>query len=201
MKLSQSLSPNLKEVTIGGQAYKLAAFYYPDRDTSWDTEFQSQFLANFYPCNITLVINGITASFSNAEAAFQATKWWNSPVDRAKFEGAKTGTEAFQIKKGLHNPDYSYAGLGRDRAMKEILTQKFSDPLLKQALFLTGDAYLLEHNEVKGRDSYWSDDHNGSGENMLGKTLMAIRKDFGGVGAPAGNYSVADFTAHVERPN
>lgn len=190
--------PKSREVTINGECYELVAFYYPDRDTPWDTIYQGQFLANFYPCKITLTINGITGSFYTAEAAFQATKWWSDPTGRAQLEGAKTGTDAFHIKRGLSNPDNSYAGLGRDGAMKEVLTQKFSDPSLKQALLLTGEAYLLEHNEVNGRDSYWSDDHDGSGTNMLGRTLMEVREACGGAPAPLGNYTVADFTAQAE---
>lgn len=82
--------------------------------------------------------------------------------------------------------------------MKEVLTQKFSDPSFRHALLLTNKAYLLEHNEVKGRDSYWSDDHDGSGANMLGKTLMEVRKSYGGAAAPLGNYTVANFTAQVK---
>ncbi|MDX2041778.1 MAG: NADAR family protein [Acidobacteriota bacterium] len=193
-----SIAPsNPKQVTINGQSYNLIAFYYPDRNASWDTLYHGQFLANFFPCSFSLTINDVTASFHNAEAAFQATKWWNNPADLAMFEAAKTGTEAFHIKKGLHNPDGSYASLGRDGAMKAVLAQKFSAPSFQQALLATGDAYLLEHNEVKGRDDYWSDDHDGSGQNMLGQTLMALRQKLGGAGAPAGNYSVADFTVHV----
>jgi len=186
-----------KHVTVNGQIYNLIAFYYPDRDAVWDAVYHGQFLANFYPCSFSLTINGVTASFHNAEAAFQATKWWKDAADRGKFENAKTGTEAFHIKKGLSSADYSYAGLGRDGAMKAVLTQKFSDPAFQQALLATGDAYLLEHNEVKGRDDYWSDDHDGAGQNMLGNTLMALRQALGGAGAPAGNYTVADFTAQV----
>lgn len=197
MNQSQTLSPKLKQVTINGHQYNLAAFYYPDQDTAWDTAFQCQFLANFYPCSITLTINGITASFHTAEAAFQATKCWNDAAERAKFEAAKTGNEAFILSGKVVNPDTSYAGLGRNGAMKEVLTQKFSDPSLKQALLLTGDAYLLEHKWERGKDDYWSDFHDGSGKNMLGKTLMEIREACGGVGAPAGNYKVADFTACV----
>ncbi len=197
MNQSQIPPSRPKQVTIHGQNYNLIAFYYPDGDAVCDKVYHGQFLANFHRCSFSLTINGITASFHNAEAAFQATKWWNNPADLALFEAAKTGTDAFQKKKGLHNPDGSYAGLGRDGAMKAVLAQKFSDAALQQALLATGDAYLLEHNDVKGRDDYWSDDHDGSGQNMLGKTLMALRQTLGGAGAPAGNYTVADFTAQV----
>ncbi|HEX8681704.1 MAG TPA: NADAR family protein [Ardenticatenaceae bacterium] len=197
MTLPKTLSPQPKDVTINGQHYHLVAFYYPDRDMPWDLVYQGQFLANFYPCQLTLTLNGITGTFQNAESAFQATKWWNTP-HRAQFEGI-TGSEAYKLKKSLHNADYSYAGLGSShQAMKTVLTQKFSDPALQQGLLLTGDAYLLEHNEASGRDpGGWSDNHDGSGSNQLGQVLMEIRALLGGVGAPAGTYFVADFTHQV----
>ncbi|MEY2564190.1 MAG: hypothetical protein QOH88_2383 [Verrucomicrobiota bacterium] len=197
------LAPKPKAITINGQPYNLVAFYYPDKDMPWDVVFQARFLANFYQCSITLTINGSTATFNNSEAAFQATKCWNT-ADRKMFEAATwphvTGSEAFDRKKKVANPDYSYAGLGAYDAMKAVLTAKFSDPALKQALLLTGDAYLLEHN-VPGRKDPggWSDLNDGSGTNLLGKALMEVRAACGGVGAPAGSYTVADFTAHAEK--
>ena len=206
MTTPQTLAPKPKAITINGLPYKLVAFYYPDKDTPWDIVFQGQFLANFLPCSITLTIRGSTATFNNAEAAFQATKCWHTS-ERKMFEAAKwphvTGSEAFDRKKNITNPDYSYAGLGQYGAMKAVLTAKFSDPALKQALLLTADAYLLEHN-VPGRKDPggWSDLHDGSGPNLLGKALMEIRVVCGGVDAPAQpapNYSVADFTAHAEK--
>lgn len=208
MTLPKTLAPKPKAVTINNQSYNLVAFYYPDYDTGWDLAFQGQFLANFYRCNFSLTINGITASFNTAEAAFQATKCWNT-TEREMFEAAQcdTGTQAFNNKKKIASPDTSYAGLGRDGAMKAVLTAKFSDPVLRQGLIATGDAYLLEHNERKGRDDYWSDDHDGLKKhdplgktlNMLGKTLMEVREECGGVGAPKGQYTVADFTSHAEK--
>lgn len=177
----------------------MAAFYYPGSDEPWDVIYQCRFLANFYSCNITLTINGITASFLCAEAAFQATKWWNDPAIRAQFEAAD-GNGAYYIKSGLDNPDNSYAGLGRDGAMKEILIEKFSDSDLQKGLLLTEDAYLLEHNAKPKRDYYWSDNHDGKGANMLGKTLMQVREHYKGSPAPTGNYTVADFTNYAETP-
>jgi len=209
MTTPQPLTPKPKAITINGLPYKLVAFYYPGKDTAWDTVFQARFLANFWPCSLTLTINGSTATFNNAEAAFQATKCWHS-AERKMFEAAKwphvTGPEAFDRKKGISNPDYSYAGLGPYEAMKAVLTEKFSDPALKQALLLTGDAYLLEHNVPFRKDpGGWSDRHDGTGPNLLGKALMEIRVVCGGVGAPAQpdppapSYTVADFTAHAEK--
>jgi predicted NAD-dependent protein-ADP-ribosyltransferase YbiA (DUF1768 family) len=203
MTTPQTLAPKPKAITINGQPYTLVAFYYPGSDMPWDVVFQGQFLANFWACSITVTINGSTATFNCAEAAFQATKCWNTS-ERQMFEAAKwphvTGAEAFDRKKNITNPDYSYAGLGPYEAMKAVLTAKFSDPALKQALLLTGDAYLLEHNVAGRKDpGGWSDLHDGSGTNLLGKALMEVRAAAGGAGAPAGSYTVADFTAHAEK--
>lgn len=204
----QALAPKPMPVTINGQHYNLVAFYYPGYETDWDKVYQAKFLTNFYVCDpkITLTIKGITASFHTAEAAFQATKCWSSPADLKAFENAPTGKAAYQLKVNLTNPDddqrTGYAGLGQMGAMEAVLTQKFRDPILKQGLLLTGDAYLLEHNETKGRDKAgWSDDKDGLGrhaKNMLGLALMKVRAACGGVDAPAVNYTIADFTNNVQ---
>ena len=115
-----------------------------------------------------------------------------------QFEGI-SGSAAFTTKKGLHNPDHSYAGFGSgEAAMTAVLTEKFKDPDLQKGLLATGDAYLLEHNEATGRDpGGWSDNNDGTGSNLLGKTLMNVRLQLGGKGIPAGNYTAADFTRQV----
>merc|ERR1712129_107967 len=46
---------------------------------------------------------------------------------------------------------------------------------LAQMLVRTGDAYLLEHNSVQGRDRIWSDNWDGEGTNWLGLQLMLWR--------------------------
>jgi predicted NAD-dependent protein-ADP-ribosyltransferase YbiA (DUF1768 family) len=207
MSGAQRFTPQPKQVTINGTTYTLVAFYYPDKDTAWDTAYQSGFLGNFYPCDpkISVEINSISATFYTSEAVFQATKWWNIPADLQQFERAKTGNDAYIVKIGLKDPNddptSGYAGLGQIGAMTEVLKQKFKDLEFRKGLLATGDAYLLEHNEKKGRDTGgWSDDHDGHGphaQNKLGKTLMEVRKFYKGAGASAGNYTVADFTAQV----
>ena len=44
----------------------------------------------------------------------------------------------------------------------------------------TGEAFLLEHNPKTGRDSSWSDNHDGTGKNWLGMQLMIIRDELSG---------------------
>lgn len=201
MSTTVNLSPQPKSVVIHNQPYTLVAFYYPGYDTPWDKVYCAQFLTNFYLCSIDLSIDGITGHFHCAEAAFQATKWWHNPADRQAFENAQTGKDAFITKKGLPDPDPTYAGLGQLGAMKAVLEQKFSDPDLQKGLLQTGDAYLLEHREYQhgphSGDTFWSDASDGSGGNHLGRTLMELRAALGGSPAPAGQYSVADFSRQV----
>jgi hypothetical protein len=74
--------------------------------------------------------------------------------------------------------------------MAGVLKAKFQDPTLRSALLATGSSYLVEHIPVQGRDNFWGDDSDGSGENQLGKILMDTRAKCGGTGrvdAPA-NY-------------
>lgn len=144
-----------------------------------------------------MTIDMITGTFHNAEAAFQATKWWKNDAECIQFENAITGTEVFHIKQGLSNPDYSYCGLGRNGAILKVVSKKFEIPEFKKALLASRDAYLLEHNSKSERDNYWSDDHDGTGTNMLGITLMNIRNTLDGDGVPGGTYTVKNFTKHV----
>ncbi len=191
-------APRSSQATINGKDYQLIAFYFPGKNTSWDDFYNAPFFGNFWQKNLSLKIGAVSATFHTAEAAFQSTKWWHHDHIRQQFENALTGSEAFSIKKHLSiPPDTTYAGLGRDGAMKAVLASKFADPNLQQGLMATGDAYLLEHNSRSGRDRYWSDNHNGTGLNMLGKTLMSIRQSLGGSGDPYDG-AVAEMTKNVQ---
>jgi ribA/ribD-fused uncharacterized protein len=59
--------------------------------------------------------------------------------------------------------------------MRKALRAKFSQHEdLRQVLLATGDATLVEHTE---KDSFWGDGGDGSGRNMLGRLLMAVREE------------------------
>ncbi len=196
-----AFSPHSNQVTINGKDYQLIAFYYPGKNTSWDNFYNAPFFGNFWQSKLLLKIGAVSASFHTAEAAFQSTKWWHHDHIRRQFEKTRTGSEAFHLKKHLSTPpDPTYAGLTRNGAMKAVLESKFSDPNLQQGLMATGDAYLLEHNAKAGLDWHWSDNHDGSGHNMLGKTLMDIRQDLGGAGDPY-NGPVVEMTKNVQMAN
>jgi ribA/ribD-fused uncharacterized protein len=55
-----------------------------------------------------------------------------------------------------------------------LRTKFYLDPLLSEALVLTGDAWLVEGNHWG--DTYWGV-CNGVGENMLGQLLMTVREE------------------------
>lgn len=156
-----------------------------------------------------------------AEAAFQHIKWLltlqenNIELDDEpllnKFATAN-GQEAFDLneklktlysnrkapEKAITAPAKAWTednGL-RNQAMWEILKVKFSDLQLLKLLQLTGNTFLIEHNNKKGKDDFWSNNNdepgcfhittdgkceykfgksNGLAGNVLGLFLMAIR--------------------------
>ena len=58
--------------------------------------------------------------------------------------------------------------------MYDLLKQKFSNPVYKELLLSTGNAYLEETNTWN--DCFWGV-CNGEGLNNLGKSLMILRND------------------------
>lgn len=199
-------------IDVDGIKYSLIAFYYPGRETHWDKKYNAAFLANFYSCPVVLTINGESGEFQSAEAAYQAIKWWDKKdadgiAIRPQFELCEKGSDAFRLRcrlagyRGIKGEvpdwDHSYLGLQRQGAMLAVTAAKFSKNRLKMALLATGNSYLLEHNSRVNRESYWSDNHDGSGHNHMGKLLMKLRYQLGGAGNPAPEMNVANFTHQV----
>lgn len=126
-----------------------------------------------------------------AEAAFQAQKFENTPNVMKQFENLD-GDEAWRLArdytKSWGQPQKMAWQKQSLRVMSEVLEAKFNAETLRPILLATGSAYLVEHIPVKGRDSFYGDDFDGSGQNQLGKILMDTRAKFGGIGrmnAPA----------------
>jgi len=173
----------------------LIGFYYPGREEAWDTLCGSGFLGNFWnlgsgalqleaPCE-----PGRIVSFANAEAAFQALKFW----PQADAFSGLSGNEAFRLKRSLAgNEDFTYGGFGSNWAgMLAVLSAKFRPGApWTESLLKTGDAFLLEHNSVAGRDKVWSDNHDGEGTNWLGMQLMLVRDRLSGQ---------SSWTAYISR--
>jgi ribA/ribD-fused uncharacterized protein len=170
---------NIANTPINEKGDKLVCFY-----KSGPTEF----LGNFADCPNGVTIWGET--FQCSEAAFQWRKFYLAAKQKNRpdlladpnMEKFKTcsGEEAYKLKRYFEQtyPDVYVSGWakgGRDDVMWEVLNAKFSqNPDLLALLKATGGAYLMEHNQAS-RDDYWSDNHDGTGKNMLGKMLMALR--------------------------
>jgi predicted NAD-dependent protein-ADP-ribosyltransferase YbiA (DUF1768 family) len=58
--------------------------------------------------------------------------------------------------------------------MEYVLRIKFARAQFKAALLATGASLLIEHNEVEGRDTFWSDNYVGNGQNRLGRLLVCV---------------------------
>lgn len=63
----------------------------------------------------------------------------------------------------------------KDAIMTEAVRAKFTQhPRLRDLLFSTGEAHLIEHTR---NDRYWGDGGDGTGKNRLGLILMEIRSE------------------------
>jgi len=174
---------------LGGHVSVLG-FYYPDRMEPCDVLCGVQFLSNFWTLPEQLQLCAASPGkreeehyFFNAEAAFQALKFWDVAE---QFSGLR-GDEAFTLKRKLAGKeDFSYAGMGSNwKAMDAVLRAKFKPrSQLTERLLGTNDAYLLEHNSVTGRDQQWSDNSDGEGTNWLGLQLMILREEYRGLDRP-----------------
>lgn len=134
-----------------------------DRATEW--------LGNFYEAPIQF--NGLT--FRNSEAAFQAQKFVAYPQFMQQFT-TLSGEQAYRLAKDNMTFIRSDWHQVKVQIMGDVLTAKVAQhPEIAEWLRATGSATLNEHKPVKGRDVFWSDDCDGSGQNMLGKLWMQIR--------------------------
>jgi hypothetical protein len=61
-----------------------------------------------------------------------------------------------------------------------VTRAKFADDELGEALKMTGNTYLLEHNPEMGAEDEWSDNFNGEGKNKDGVILMLVRDELTG---------------------
>jgi len=181
--------PDTKKIMVAdprqakGQSVGVIAFYFPGHPTVWDNICKAGFLGNFWDIRPeALRVRGlgeggaiVTHSFGNAEAAFQALKFWGQANSFERL----SGDEAFQEKRRLAgSEDRTYAGHGSNWAgMWAVLKSKFEARKMQSLLLKTEDAYLLEHNSITGRDEVWSDNCDGQGMNWLGLQLMLLRDE------------------------
>jgi ribA/ribD-fused uncharacterized protein len=109
-----------------------------------------------------------------SEHYFQAQKF-AARADQEEIRGAKTPMLAAQMGRDRRRKlrrDWESVKLG---VMREAVRAKFTQHEDLRALLLgTGDARLVEHTE---NDDYWGDGGDGSGKNMLGRILEALRTE------------------------
>ena len=131
------------------------------------------FLSNFYSCSIQ---HG-GRHYRSVEAAYQASKCQNWHM-RAQFENLSPADARKLGRKIPLLPDWGEKE--KDKIMRELIQAKFmGNPDIRSQLLQTGDAELIESNR-------WHDNHFGNcvcsecihitGENVLGRELMRIRK-------------------------
>mmetsp|Transcript_115989 Transcript_115989/g.225758 ORF Transcript_115989/g.225758 Transcript_115989/m.225758 type:complete len:652 (+) Transcript_115989:102-2057(+) len=155
----------------------ICGFYFPGYQERWDRLCGCSFLSTYYDReggSVQLEVRGITRTFKNAEAAFQALKFWHRSED---FE-CLSGEEAVTLQMELRGAeDYSFSGIGSSwDAMFTVLEVKFKkDSIMGDALLTTGDSFILEHSgqRVSGGDVWENSDV--CCENWLGIQLMLIR--------------------------
>lgn len=145
------------------------------------------FLGNFYPS--TLNYQGL--NYSCLESAFQAAKF-NDPAIKQQFCHLD-GDQAWRLARQYQNQQRADWFQNNIQIMTDLLKIKFNDPTLKNLLLSTSSAYLVEHTPVKGRDNFWADDCDGTGQNMLGRLLMYVRQQVGGFGEVPRNQNYDTF--------
>lgn len=114
--------------------------------------------SNFAPYPIEL--KGRKFSCTEHEEAIRSVK---SPMTAARMG---------RDRRRSLRPDWETV---KDGVMRETVRAKFRQhPEPCETLFETSYAIIVEHTE---RDSYWGDGGDGSGKNMLGRTIMEIRQE------------------------
>jgi N-glycosidase YbiA len=141
-----------------------------------------------------IVVDGTT--WPTTEHFFQAAKF-TDPADVAAVREARTPFVAAQLGRERHRsfrPDWDTV---RDSVMLGALRAKFTQhPALREILLSTHGATLVEHT---ANDRYWADGGDGSGRNMLGKLLEAVREELVAAdGGEAPRWCVPPWVAHPD---
>jgi len=137
-----------------------------------------------YPFIISYKCGNVTLQGTNVETIFQGAKYALNPQYASQFNNA-TAEHAFTLSRQFRQqniPILPNWDTVKFNIMRDLLRIKFNYQEYKTVLLGTGNKCLVEHNPVKGRDTIWSDDNDGTGQNNLGKILMEIRQEFGGCG-------------------
>ena len=126
--------------------------------------------SNFAPYPVRL--KGRT--WPTSEHYFQAQKFAGTEHEEEirLIKSAMTAAHAGRDRRKPLRHDWERV---KDEIMLEAVRAKFTQhPELREILLATGQAEIIEHTT---NDRYWGDGGDGSGRNMLGKTLMTIRDE------------------------
>ncbi|HAS6370093.1 GTP cyclohydrolase II [Vibrio vulnificus] len=137
-------------------------FYEPDENHG--------FLANFYPCSIT--VSG--TCWPSSEHYYQAQKFDDVRLQE-KVLRAEDAAQAFRLSREYQQwQRHDWYDI-RVEVMRFIVREKFlqNTPLAHQ-LLATGDTELKEHSH---KDAFWGDGGDGHGRNELGRILMMVREE------------------------
>jgi N-glycosidase YbiA len=132
------------------------------------TDLTSEFLSNFYFCDVKY--EGIT--YPTSEHAFQAAKTLDVS-ERKRIAGLGNPGLAKRAGRKLKSIRSNWDSI-RIGVMEDILRIKFSNPELRAKLLSTGEEKLVEGNDWG--DRFWGV-CDGQGENWLGQLLMKIREE------------------------
>lgn len=124
---------------------------------------------NFSPHPI--LVGGLL--WPTSEHYFQAMKHADTWLEGWIRLEASEPRDAFRVARAFpYRADWDSVKL---KVMHRAVLAKFSQHAdLRRLLLGTGAAMLVEHT---ANDCYWGDGGNGCGLNMLGKTLMVVRKE------------------------
>ncbi|MDN3702587.1 NADAR family protein [Vibrio artabrorum] len=135
----------------------------------YEPEDPNGYLSNFAACPIE--IDG--QIWATSEHYYQAMKFTSEALRNTIFE-ASTPAEAFSLSRDYADQIREDWYDIRVDVMKFIVAEKFSqNPQFARFLINTGDSVIKEHSH---KDHFWGDGGDGTGENHLGKILMAVRQ-------------------------
>ena len=137
-------------------------------------KFASRRMPNFNFTNFALwkvMIDGHL--WHTTEHYYQASKFEKGSKNFLKIQVAKSPSDAAKLGRTLKMERPENWDDLKDDVMWIAIKAKFDQyDHLREELLETGDAILVEHRKA---DSYWGDGGDGSGINMLGFQLMALR--------------------------
>lgn len=129
--------------------------------------------SNFYKYPIT--VNGIT--WMTSEHYFQAQKFAGT-IHEEEIWQASSAMRAAKMGRDPNRPLRKDWEKVKDSIMCSTVLEKVRQHKdIREILLSTGDSLLIEHTT---NDSYWGDNGDGTGKNMLGRILMDIREGLPG---------------------